>query len=159
MKRGAGNCSKGVQLSGVNHWCNMLLTSLASDSDVSVLWSDLSALCSGISSLYIQSTTPAKFQITLHLLSQLILLLQLLLLLLQLTGCWSTGRDWPHRRCHLANNFRSCQIGWLGSWVVSMLDSGAEGPGFKSQPRRCRVTVLGKLFTPIVPLFAKQQNW
>ena len=32
-----------------------------------------------------------------------------------------------------------------------MLDSGAEGPVFKSQPRRCRVTVLGKLFTPIVP--------
>ena len=23
-----------------------------------------------------------------------------------------------------------------------MLDSGAKGPGFKSQPRRCRVTVL-----------------
>jgi len=42
--------------------------------------------------------------------------------------------------------------------VVSVLDSGAEGPGFKSQPRRCRVTVLGKLFTPIVPLFTKQQN-
>ena len=36
-----------------------------------------------------------------------------------------------------------------------MLDSGAEGPGFKLQPRRCRVTVLGKLFTPIVPLFTK----
>ena len=49
--------------------------------------------------------------------------------------------------------------GWLGSWVVSVLDSGAEGPGFKSQPRRCRVTVLGKLFTPIVSLFTKQQNW
>ena len=32
-----------------------------------------------------------------------------------------------------------------------MLDSGAEGPGFKSQSRRCRVAVLGKLFTPIVP--------
>jgi len=32
--------------------------------------------------------------------------------------------------------------GWLGSRVVSLLDSGAEGPGFKSQPRRCRVTVL-----------------
>ena len=31
--------------------------------------------------------------------------------------------------------------GWLGRRVVSMLDSGAEGPGFKSQPRRCRVTV------------------
>ena len=26
-----------------------------------------------------------------------------------------------------------------------MLDSGAEGFGFKSQPQRCRVTVLGKL--------------
>ena len=47
----------------------------------------------------------------------------------------------------------------LGSRVVSVLDSGAEGPGFKSQPRRCRVTVLGKLFTPIVPLFTKQLRW
>jgi len=36
---------------------------------------------------------------------------------------------------------------WLGSQVVSVLDSGAEGPGFKSQWRRCRITVLGKLFT------------
>ena len=49
--------------------------------------------------------------------------------------------------------------GWLGSRVVSELDSGAEGPGFKSQPRRCRITVLGKLFTPIVLLFTKQRNW
>ena len=49
--------------------------------------------------------------------------------------------------------------GWLGSRVVSVLDSGAEGPGFKSQSRRCWVAVLGKLFTPIVPLFTKQQNW
>ena len=48
--------------------------------------------------------------------------------------------------------------GWLGSRVVSVLDSGAEGPGFKSQSRRCRVTVLGKLFTPIVPFFTKQQK-
>ena len=45
--------------------------------------------------------------------------------------------------------------GWLGSRVVSVLDSGAEGPGLN----HCRVTVLGKLFTPIVPLFTKQQNW
>jgi len=52
-----------------------------------------------------------------------------------------------------------CGVGWLGSRVVSVLDSGAAGPGFKSQSRRCRVTVLGKLLTPIVPLFAKQQNW
>jgi len=51
-------------------------------------------------------------------------------------------------------------LGWLGSRVVSVLDSGAEGPRFKSQLRRCRVTVLGKLFTPIVPLplFTKQRN-
>jgi len=48
----------------------------------------------------------------------------------------------------------------LGSRVVSVLDSGAERPGFKSQSRRCRVTVLDKLFAPIVPLFSKQQqNW
>jgi len=31
--------------------------------------------------------------------------------------------------------------GWLGSRVVSVLDSGAVGPGFKSQSRRCRATV------------------
>jgi len=48
------------------------------------------------------------------------------------------------------------QVGWFDSRVVSVLDSGTVGPGFKSQPRRCRVTVLGKLFTPIVPLFTKQ---
>jgi len=54
-------------------------------------------------------------------------------------------------------------IGWggLGSRVVSdsVLDLVAEGPGFKSQPRCYRATVLGKLFTPIVPLFTKQRNW
>ena len=50
-------------------------------------------------------------------------------------------------------------FGCLGSRVVSVLDSGAEGPGFKSQSRRCRVTVLGRLFTPIVPMFTKQRNW
>jgi len=50
-------------------------------------------------------------------------------------------------------------IRWLSSWVVSVLESGTEGPGFKSQPRRCRVTVLGKLFTTIVPLFTEQRNW
>jgi len=50
-------------------------------------------------------------------------------------------------------------LGWLGSRVVSVLDSAAEGPGFKSQSRRCWETVLGKLFTPIVPLFTKQKNW
>ena len=43
---------------------------------------------------------------------------------------------------------------WLACWTL-----GAEGSGFKSQPQRCLVTVLGKLFTPIVPLFTKQRNW
>ena len=28
--------------------------------------------------------------------------------------------------------------------MISVLDTGADGPGFKSQPQRCRVTVLGK---------------
>jgi len=54
-------------------------------------------------------------------------------------------------------NWSASVTGWPGSRVVSMLDSGAERPGFKSQSRCCRVTVLGKLFTPIVPLFTKQQ--
>jgi len=47
-----------------------------------------------------------------------------------------------------------CQLccGWLSSRVVSVLDSFAEGPRFKSQLRRCQVTVLGKMFTPIVPV-------
>ena len=49
--------------------------------------------------------------------------------------------------------------GWLISRVVSVLDSGAVRPGFNLQPRRCRVTVLGKLFTPIVLVSNKQLNW
>ena len=62
-------------------------------------------------------------------------------------------------------SYRYCRVyfvihyeGWLGSRVVIVLDSGAEGPRYKSQPRRCRVKVLGKLLTPTVPLFTKQQN-
>jgi len=47
-------------------------------------------------------------------------------------------------------------VGWLGSRVVSVLDSCAEGPGFKSQPRRCQV--LGKSLTPIVPLFSESES-
>ena len=68
------------------------------------------------------------------------------------------AREFP-----VAESEASCELlysvlGWLVSRVVSVLDSGAEGRGFKSQSRRCRVTVLGKLFTPIVPLFTKQRN-
>jgi len=36
-----------------------------------------------------------------------------------------------------ALQFITFRPGWLGSWVVSMLDSDAEGPGFKSQSRCC----------------------
>jgi len=35
--------------------------------------------------------------------------------------------------------------------VVSVPNSVSEEHGFESQSRRCRVAVLGKLFTPIVP--------
>jgi len=48
--------------------------------------------------------------------------------------------------------------GWLGSRVVSVLDSGAEGPGFKSQPGRCRVTVSGKLTHITCRLTAKNRD-
>jgi len=61
----------------------------------------------------------------------------------------------------ILGNVIHCSQFWhgLSSRVVSVLDTGAEGPGFTLQPGRCRVTVLGKLFTPIVPLFTKQRNW
>ena len=36
---------------------------------------------------------------------------------------------------------------WLGSRVVSVLDSGAEGPGSKSQPRRCPLKGRGGSLT------------
>ena len=62
------------------------------------------------------------------------------------------GNNTPHLVQHIAT-WPNLLRPWLGRRVVSVLDSGAEGPGFKSQPQRRRVTVLGKLFTPIVPLF------
>jgi len=37
--------------------------------------------------------------------------------------------------------------GWLGSRVVSVLDSGAEGPRFKSQSRRCPVSLGQTVYT------------
>ena len=37
--------------------------------------------------------------------------------------------------------------GWLGSRAVSVLDSGAEGTGFKSQPRRYRVSLRQTVHT------------
>jgi len=35
--------------------------------------------------------------------------------------------------------------GWLSSRVVSVLDSGAEEPGFKLQQRCCRITACNSL--------------
>ena len=66
-----------------------------------------------------------------------------------------------HTDCHRGGCCK-CKVyrqGWLGSRVVSVLDSVTVGPGLKSQVRWCRVTVIGKLFTPIVTLFTKQRNW
>ena len=39
---------------------------------------------------------------------------------------------------------------WLACWTQAQ-----KGPGLNHS----RVTVLGKLFTPIVPLFTVQRNW
>jgi len=55
-------------------------------------------------------------------------------------------------------NFYPPMGGSVAEWLACWTHLSAEGPGLKSQPRRCRVTVLGKLFTLIVPLFTKQQN-
>ena len=44
---------------------------------------------------------------------------------------------------------------WLACWTQAQ----TEEPGFKSQSRRYRVTVLGKPFTPTVSLFTEQRNW
>ena len=46
---------------------------------------------------------------------------------------------------------------WPGSRVVSMLDSGAVGPGFKfAASTLSGNSLIDKLFTPIVPVFTKQ---
>jgi len=58
--------------------------------------------------------------------------------------------DLNHSNWELLTASLRHSLGWLGSRVVSVLDSGAERPGFKSQSRRCRETLLGKRFTPTV---------
>ena len=39
--------------------------------------------------------------------------------------------------------------GWLGSRAAKALDLQLAGCEFNSRPRYCRVTTLGKLFTPM----------
>jgi len=43
---------------------------------------------------------------------------------------------------------------WLACWTQAQYGRGSNRS--RDAPR---VTVLGKVFTPIVPLFTKQQNW
>jgi len=48
---------------------------------------------------------------------------------------------------------------WVGlGWVSKLMDWVGSGQT-KWTHGQLWVTVLGKLFTPIVPLFTKQQNW
>jgi len=44
------------------------------------------------------------------------------------------------------------QGGSVAEWLVSVLDSGAEEPGFKSQPRRCRVSLRQTVYTHCAPV-------
>ena len=79
--------------------------------------------------------------------------------------CSPSGATWARRVTLISTSVALSQTPaytarpWYGTsvssgvtvygWVVSVLDSGAEGPWFKSQPRCCRVTVSGKLLTSI----------
>jgi len=53
----------------------------------------------------------------------------------------------------IIQNMGSSVAEWLACWTQEQKGLGS------SRSRDCRVTVLGKLFTPIVPLFTKQRNW
>jgi len=46
-----------------------------------------------------------------------------------------------------SNKIWTIFVMWLGSRVVSVLYSGAVGPGFKSQSRRCRVSLRQTVHT------------
>ena len=50
---------------------------------------------------------------------------------------------------------RRISPGWLGSQVLAYSTQAQKSLG----SNRSRDAVLGKLFTPFVPLFTKQQNW
>jgi len=43
---------------------------------------------------------------------------------------------------------------WLACWTQAQ-----KGPGSNRSRDAVGVAVLGKLFTPTVPMFTKQQNW
>jgi len=52
------------------------------------------------------------------------------------------------------NNITYALAEWLAFWTQAQ-----KGPGSNRSRDAVRLTVLGKLFTPIVPLFTKQQSW
>jgi len=61
--------------------------------------------------------------------------------------CRPSSRLWLYAGLVGSNNHH-----WLKADLVVCVNPS-------SQSLRCRVTVLGKLFTPIVPLFTKQRHW
>ena len=58
-----------------------------------------------------------------------------------------------YTKTHFSQYYANCNS-LMGGLVAEWLTCWTQ-----EQPRRCRVTLLGKLFTPIVPLFTKQQHW
>ena len=52
------------------------------------------------------------------------------------------------------NNITYALAQWLACWTQVQ-----KGPGSNRSRDAVGLTVLGKLFTPIVPLFTKQQSW
>jgi len=52
---------------------------------------------------------------------------------------YNNNNKWSDTKGALEKLPVSVHIGWHGSRVLSVLDSGTEGSGFKSQPRCCRV--------------------
>jgi len=82
------------------------------------------------------------------------------------SGCYSVQLDNEHGTERMYSSVTveglhaaSCDLYTRArrSRAVSVLDSGAEEPGFKWQPRRCRVTVLANCSHP--SCLTKQRNW
>jgi len=75
-------------------------------------------------------------------------------------SCRSGGTSGGPRRASDRTTSATCELylynrggsvaEWLACWTQAQMGQGSN---------RRRDAVLGKLFTPIVPLFTKQQNW
>jgi len=62
------------------------------------------------------------------------------------------GKPWRGRETGVVLCMGGMVAKWLACWTQVQKGLGL------NQSECCRVTVLGKLFTPTVPLFTKQQN-